>query len=78
MKNLFFGLLALFTISLSAQENLVVYAIDYSTNTPIKNIPVTLVNDKPSYNVKKTTDEKGKAFFNSVPGAYNYYYFQIL
>ena len=67
MKNLFFGLLVLFTISLSAQGDLVVYAIDYNTKVPIKNISVTLVNDQQGYEVKNTTNELGKASFNSIP-----------
>ncbi|WP_240915508.1 SusC/RagA family TonB-linked outer membrane protein [Polaribacter sp. 20A6] len=72
MKNLFFGLLALFTISLSAQEDLVVYVIDYETKAPIKNITVTLVNDQQGYEAKKTTNEVGKAFFNSIAAANGY------
>lgn len=67
MKNLLFGLLALFTISISAQEDLVVYAIDYKTKAPITNIAVTLVNDQQGYEAKKTTNKVGKASFNSIP-----------
>lgn len=67
MKNLFFGLLALFTLCLSAQEDLVVYAIDFSTNTPVKNLTVNLVNTQQGYTNQKITNDYGKASFNSIP-----------
>ena len=57
----------LFTFSLSAQEDLVVYAIDFNTSEPIENISVTLINKQQGYSVQKKTSSIGKASFNSIP-----------
>ncbi|MEM9362035.1 MAG: TonB-dependent receptor [Bacteroidota bacterium] len=59
--------LALFCISVTAQEDLVVTAIDFNTNTTVTNISVTLLNKDFSYEVTKQTNELGKAYFNSIP-----------
>ena len=55
------------TISISAQEDLVVYAIDFNTNNPVENLTVKLINTQQGYNTQKTTNTIGKASFNSIP-----------
>lgn len=67
MKRIFFGLFALCTLCISAQEDLVVYAIDFTTNTPVQNLTVQLVNEQQGYRNEKVTSAIGKASFNSIP-----------